>query len=528
MDIVDEKLPPLPSPVPTTVRIILPSAKQQISATAAHLAELMAGRNYYRRGPDVVRVVAYEKGHHMEPLGVQLLRSEAEQLGELVRWSKSNEKDATSGGLAPARMKSDDAVALLAAVHQRLPRIRSVVNFPPLHVDGRIQSGQFDGLTGLFCAGSVEIPEVNLNEAILLLGVAGLLRDFQFQTPADGSRLMAAILAPGLRFGPWAQSLAPFPMILTEADKSQSGKGFASEMIAVLYGEHMANVTQQGKGGVGSFDEKIQSELLKGRPLICLDNLRGSLNSTMLESFMTARGPFPLRAFFREGETDSRAHLLFATSNGVQMSEDLENRCLIVRIRKQAENYPWHQWPDCGVTGNLLEHLAVRRAVYLGAVYAVIRCWIEAGMPTTRTTHSFRETVGVLNWMVTRVFGWPDVMDGHNQIQQRQANPVLGFLREFVQAAGSGDYYASDFLEGAEEHGLSLPEAVEKRPDIEGRPKALGRLLASVFKEREIVSLDDWRIERVRKPRIGGGGGELKIYRVSRNDPVQAVFPLPE
>ena len=149
-------------------------------------------------------------------------------------------------------------------------------------------------------------------------------------------------------------------------------------------------------------------------------------------------------------------------------------------------------------------------------------------MPTTRTTHSFRDTVGVLNWMVTRVFGWPDVMDGHNQIQQRQANPVLGFLREFVRAAGAGDYYASDFLEGAEEHGLSLPEAVEKRPDIEGRPKALGRLLASVFKDREIVSLDDWRIERVRKPRIGGGGGELKIYRVSRNDPVQAVFPLPE
>jgi len=464
----------------------------------------------------------------MEPLGAQLLRSEAEQLGELVRWSKSNEKDPASDGLAPARMKSEDAFALLAAIHQRLPRIRSVVNFPPLRIDGRIQTGHFDGQTGLFCAGSVEIPEVTLNEAIELLGCSGLLRDFQFQTPADGSRLMAAILAPALRFGPWAQSLAPFPMILTEADKSQSGKGFASEMIAVLYGEHMANVTQQGKGGVGSFDEKIQSELLKGRPLICLDNLRGNLNSTMLESFMTARGPFPLRAFFREGETDSRAHLLFATSNGVQMTEDLANRCLIVRIRKQAENYSWNQWPDGGVTGDLLEHLAANRALYLGAVYTVLKCWIDAGMPTTRTVHSFRDTVGVLNWMVTRVFGWPDVTDAHSQIQQRQANPVLGFLREFVRAAGEGEYHASDFLEGAEEHGLSLPEAVEKRPDIEGRPKALGRLFASVFKEQEVVFLDEWRIERIKKPRIGGGGGEIKTYRVSRSRPVQSLFPLVE
>jgi len=156
----------------------------------------MAGRNFFRRGPDVVRVVACEKGHHMEPLGVQLLRSEAEQLGELVRWSKLNGERSASDGLAPARMKSDDAFALLGRASTSAPHsFRG--EFSSMHIDGRIQSGQFDGRTELFCAGSVEIPEVTLNESKELLGSRGLLRDFQFQTPADGSRLMAAILALG-------------------------------------------------------------------------------------------------------------------------------------------------------------------------------------------------------------------------------------------------------------------------------------------------------------------------------------------
>jgi len=308
-------------------------------------------------------------------------------------------------------------------------------------------------------------------------------------------------------------------LILTEADQSQSGKGFASEMIAVLYGEHLANVSQQARGGVGSLDEKIQSELLKGRPFVCLDTLRGTLSSPVLESFMTARGTFPLRAFFREGETDSRAHLLFATSNGVQMTEDLANRSLVVRLKKQPESYQWHHWSDGGATGDLLHHVAVHRSRYLGAVYAVLRLWLKMGMPSSKTAHAFRDVVGALNWMVTRGFGWPDLMEGHKAIQERQSNPVLGFLREFAQAAGAGEYYASDFVERAQEHGLALPEAVQKRHDPDGPRQAMGRLLAGVFKERNGINLDGWTIERVQLARLDGGGGFQKAYRFSRTDP---------
>jgi hypothetical protein len=479
----------------------------------------MACRDYFRRGSEIVRVTDGPRGPALESLGVQLFRSEAESLGELVRWGEPRRGSEDGPRLVPSRMSVDDANALLVAVCRRLPTLRAMVRFPPLQADGRVQSSRYDPESGLFCTGPTEIPKVPIADAVEWLGHRGLLRDFWFQTPGDASRLMAALLSPALRFGPWRQSTAPFPLFLTEADQSQSGKGFASEMIAVLYGEHLANVPQQGRGGVGSFDEKIQSELQKGRPLVCLDNLRGTINSPLLESFMTARGAFPLRAFFREGETDSRAHLLFATSNGVQLTEDLANRSLVIRIKKRPEHYRWHHWPEGGVTGDLLEHVAAHRARYLGAVYAVVRMWLEAGMPTSPTGHAFRDVVGALNWMVTRVFGWPEVVEGHRAVQERQSNPLLGFLREFAQAAGVGQYYASDFVEGADEHGLALPEAVQRRRDSDGARQAMGRLLAGVFKMREAVCVDEWTIERVQVPRGDGGGGFQRAYRFSRPEP---------
>ena len=519
MEITDEKLPPFASSESSGVQIILPGPNRTISDAAAQIAKLMAGFDYFRRGSEVVRITSTPHRTLLEPIGAQLFRSEAEQLGELVRGREPRGKSEGGLRLVPCRMSVDDANALLVAVCKRLRAIRAVVRFPPLQGDGGLQSSRYDSEGGLFCTAPTDVPDVPLEDAVEWLGHRGLLRDFCFQTAGDASRLMAAILAPALRFGPWRQSTAPFPLILTEADQSQSGKGFASEMIAVLYGEHLANVSQQARGGVGSLDEKIQSELLKGRPFVCLDNLRGTLSSPVLESFMTARGTFPLRAFFREGETDSRAHLLFATSNGVQMTEDLANRSLVVRLKKQPESYQWHHWSDGGATGDLLQHVAVHRSRYLGAVYAVLRLWLKMGMPSSKTAHAFRDVVGALNWMVTRGFGWPDLMEGHKAIQERQSNPVLGFLREFAQAAGAGEYYASDFVEKAQEHGLALPEAVQKRQDPDGPRQAMGRLLAGVFKERNGINLDGWTIERVQLARLDGGGGFQKAYRFSRTDP---------
>jgi hypothetical protein len=44
----------------------------------------------------------------------------------------------------------------------------------------------------------------------------------------------------------------------------------------------------------------------------------------------------------------------------------------------------------------------------------------------------------------------------------------------------------------------------------------MGRLLAGVFKARDLIYLDEWTIERVHVPRGDGGGGFQRAYRFNR------------
>jgi hypothetical protein len=118
--------------------------------------------------------------------------------------------------------------------------------------------------------------------------------------------------------------------------------------------------------------------------------------------------------------------------------------------------------------------------------------------------------------MVTQVFGLPDLMEENRMIRGRETEGVLGFLGKFADAAGGGEYHASDFVEGAKRFRVPLPEAVQRRRDDGGPQQAMGRLLAGAFKEGNVVRLNEWTVERFHVRRSDGGGGFQKAYRFTR------------
>ncbi|NBV86817.1 MAG: hypothetical protein EBS01_11305 [Verrucomicrobia bacterium] len=305
-------------------------------------------------------------------------------------------------------------------------------------------------------------------------------------------------------------------MFQIQADDSQTGKGYLVDTIAAIYGETVEKVTQGDGRGVGGFEEKVHTALAKGKPLVSFDNLRGKIESTFLESFVTAGGPVTLRIVGRTAETDSRAHIFYLTDNGITMTTDLMNRVLSVSLKKQTAGYQWHKWADGGPSGDLQAHIAKRRPYYLGAVYAVLRAWITAGMPTADTRHHQRHVVGALNWMIKEVFHWPDVMDGHEAMRERQTSPVLAFLVEVAKSAGAGDYSATELLEAATEHDVQLPQAIASRKDVAGPKKQLGLSLKPIFKTRSRVPLGGgWSVERLSKPtNYPHGPQEVSVYRL--------------
>ena len=241
-------------------------------------------------------------------------------------------------------------------------------------------------------------PDPGLDEATESL--LEVLEDFDFELPADRLRALAAMITPAIVWGGFLGD-AHVPLFLAEANDSQAGKGYILERAAAIYGETLLPQAPR-KGGVGSFDEDFNAILLKGKPIIFFDNLRDPLDSPYVESFLTARGSFLVRTPHRAAvEIDVRKYIIFATSNGLETTRDLENRLIRMRIRKRPPKYKFKSFSGL----RAFDHIKKNQSYYLGCVFAIVRHWLENGKKRTRETrHSFREWAQILDWILMTAF----------------------------------------------------------------------------------------------------------------------------
>ena len=302
----------------------------------------------------------------------------------------------------PRAFSQAHAGSILACKEARevLPKITRLLSFPTVRDDGSLSPRGYDPHTGTFGIHNMEVPTVPIHEAVRLL--LDLLGDWRWESPSDQSRAVAALLAPMLRLGLFAGKSLVMPIFMIEANHSQSGKGMLVSLISSIYGENPCLLTHR-KGGVGSLDEAFNKALLDGHPLISFDNLRGRINSATIESFVTADGPFSVRALRSEGRVDSRDYVLYATSNAFEATQDLANRLCAIRILQQPKDYRWRDWDE----GGLIAHVEANQATYLGAVAAVLRSWIDDGKPSLECVHRQREWAMGMNWIVQRIFNLP-------------------------------------------------------------------------------------------------------------------------
>jgi hypothetical protein len=118
------------------------------------------------------------------------------------------------------------------------------------------------------------------------------------------------------------------PADVAESDHSQAGKGYRQKVVSAIYNETPRVITKR-ESSVGGLDESFSTALVEGRPFIQFDNLRGRLDSQMLESFFTSdyiAARIPHRG---EIETSTRGFFIFVTSNGVETTKDFANRAAI-------------------------------------------------------------------------------------------------------------------------------------------------------------------------------------------------------
>ena len=452
-------------------------------------------------------------------------RSEFEKFAQFVTQKKAGTENAV--------MSEDVARAILASDvgKEVLPNVKGLINCPlPVLHKGRfhiLQPG-YDARTGLYVSGRALVEPDTLEEAVEV--VRTVLADLEFQSEGDISRAIAAILTPALKFGGFIRGFTP--MEIVEALSPQTGKGFFLLWRAAVYGELPTTVSLQ-KGGVGSFDEKFASALVKGRPFIMFDNLRGELDSQSIESFLTSQGNYSVRTpGCPEAYVDAANYCLSLTSNGMRTTEDLAMRSSFIRLQKNGSD----EEPTLMAGLRVLEAIRAMQPRFLGAVCRIIRHWHTAGMPKTdERRHSFSGWAQPLDWIVQNTFHQAPLLDGNAEAQQRLKNPDLTFLRlvairvEQDEKLGR-EISATGIVEICDAGDIEIPGVNPSRDYNDGYPpKAVGKVMRRTFDQVNELRIEGFSIRRidVEKETLGSNRETIKCYVFTRTAPEPATVPEP-
>jgi hypothetical protein len=478
-------------PPPPPGSLVLPSSYFTYPQSGRLIfGKLRQTKSYFCRGSAVVRIV----GDELSAVTPAELQSVVDSHGHVYIHAAD-----THGAivLKPRRCTESSAKVLLASDIARavLPPIEAVSSGPVIVQRGDttavLEKGYHPDAGGVFVRGG-GVEGVPLEAAAESL--KGLLVDYDFVTPADRSRALAAIVTPALKVG--GLLTEPCPVDMVEADSSQSGKTYLQKCTRAIYGES-AHLLTKRSGGVGSLDESLAAGLLGGRPFIALDNVRGTLDSQLLEAVLTWGGDVSCRVPYRgEVRVKPTAVTLQLSSNGLEATRDLVNRSSIVRIRKR-HGLAFSRWTP---GGDLLGHIQARQPYFLGCVFALVSAWVEAGKPRTDDLrHDMRAWAQSLDWIVQHLLDEAPLMDGHARVQERASDPVTTWVRQLALRLIAADCAglwksATAIVDFCLEDGVPIMELRDvTSPNV---PMVVGQRMRKLFRGTNRIELDGMVLER--------------------------------
>jgi hypothetical protein len=500
--------------------IKLPGNGVAIIDCAEDLFMRIAGtETMFRRGGAIVKILPDSFGKlQLNPISPAAFRSQIENFGRTFAWRTGANGHAV---LKPTVCPEETAKALMAtdAAQRFLQPISMITDCAVLtERNGQpevLGKGYHSDLGGLLVTTGTLPMQLGAKLGAQIL--AWLIQEFDFHTPGDRARAFAMLLTPAMKMGGIISDHVPIAVL--EANSSQTGKTYFAKLVAALYGEHPAIVPLR-KGGVGSVDESFGQALVGGRPFILFDNFRGRLDSTYLESFLTATGSFPTRIpHCGNILIDPDRFILMMTSNGADITPDLANRSCIIRINKR-ERFQFRSYS----AGGLLQFVQANRPLILGSVFSVIIAWLRLGKPTTKNVeHDFRQWAQSLDW-ICQMSGFCSPLVDHRKAQERVSNPSLTFLRNVAIAVRSNGrsgqkLSAGDLCAICENADIKIPGHTSAD---EGSAKRLvGTIMSRIFGDMNVVTVEEVEIRRTQsmEKRDTGGDYSAKFYQFNFHSP---------
>ena len=494
----------------------IPANSVGINASAEKIFSVIGEKKkLFMRGTNVTEISTSDGVDYLSPMEPERLCGLIENFGyRVARREARKNKDGTlrmSWRSHTFPISAAKLIMVTDAAREQLPTIRQMANCPIITPEGEIiTKGYHDHAGGTYISKGKIPSVVPFDDALTAL--KGILGDFDFPSESDFSRAFASLISPALKMGGWIDK--DFPLDMAEADKSQSGKTFRQKLVCLIYNEVPTSITVS-EGGVGSTDEKISGALLKGRPFITLGNIRGKVDSGIMEEALRGSGRVNCRGYRQTGEVDTKPFIWQLSTNGAELTRDLANRTIVTKIRKQPDGYEWMEYPE----GDLESHVLKNQEFYLSCVFAILSSWLDAGRPETKEfRHDFREWSRAMDGIVQHC-GLAPLLDGHREQQERTANPNLQWLREIALSIPDRDLNsqltASDLADFGEDNFIDIPG----NPRSQEEPyRRVGKVLAKIFRDAgaDEIQVDEFVVNRQEIVDYDREGRTSKKYVINR------------
>jgi len=270
-----------------------------------------------------------------------------------------------------------------------LPALRSVVTSPIVSQAGElISTPGYDAADKVYLAtygiGDAAPKGASQEDAVAafkrLFADDGLFGDFPFDTDADRSHAAALLFTQFLR--PYINDTAP--MFLVEAPTAGTGKSkLARNLIRIATPSPRAweaPTSRKSDEAEAEWTKVLGAALKDAPPVLFLDNLRGVLASTALESLLTSIDPWSTRLLKTSTEITVFPKYLttVATSNNAEANRDMVRRSVSIRL-----DSGWERPEDRTEfrIADLDSYIDLHRVDIMSDVLTVLAAWIAAGRP---------------------------------------------------------------------------------------------------------------------------------------------------
>lgn len=271
---------------------------------------------------------------------------------------------------------------ILARADLPLPPLRGFAGHPVYAPGPKLVTAPgYDALTRLYLDYdySLKIPKVPREPSgpekarARALIVEDVLGDFPFAGEADQANAVALVLAPFVR--PMIAGRTPLHLV----DKHTPGSGgtLLVEVAALIASGRPAHIMTEGRDEE-EWRKRITSQLKTGAEMICVDNVRRTLDSAALSAVITAEVWQDRELGRSETKSLPVRCLWIATGNNVTTSNEIARRSVHIRLDPQAEK-PWQRGGFRHP--RLLAWARENRGDLVWALLVFVQSWIAAGQP---------------------------------------------------------------------------------------------------------------------------------------------------